>query len=243
METNGIHSSRLGMLIMVACVATSSTYESDTSCLTSIKESLEDPFGIFSSRDFNDKHEGFICGFAGVQCWQNLSSSDLSGLIPSDFGDGLGFIVDLNLSNNNLSGPISPSIVNWRYINFLRLDNNNLTGQLPPDLCFFGVEREERGREGFVNTDGPRGLYRGFDISIMTCTPSNAVWWALYSVAQKLVWGGIESYMCKKDDDSSENGGVVAFTPDSRTIMAVQGVSVAMACSVSALVTGAHIFG
>ncbi|KAI3766418.1 hypothetical protein L2E82_16475 [Cichorium intybus] len=88
-----------------------------------------------------------------------------------------------------------------------------------------------------LNTDGPRGLYRGFGISIMTYAPSNAVWWASYSVAQRLVWGGIGSYMCKKDDDSNENGGVVAFTPDSRTIMAVQGVSAAMAGGVSALVT------
>ncbi|KAL7605043.1 uncharacterized protein LOC111908604 [Lactuca sativa] len=84
-----------------------------------------------------------------------------------------------------------------------------------------------------LNTNGPRGLYRGFGISIMTYAPSNAVWWASYSVAQRLVWGGIGSYMCNEN----ENGGVVAFTPDSRTVMAVQGVSAAMAGGVSALVT------
>ncbi|KAK9066169.1 hypothetical protein SSX86_013490 [Deinandra increscens subsp. villosa] len=88
-----------------------------------------------------------------------------------------------------------------------------------------------------VNTDGPRGLYRGFGISVMTYAPSNAVWWASYSVVQRLVWGGIGSYMCQKDEDSSENSGVVAMRPDSRTVMAVQGVSAAMAGGVSALVT------
>ncbi|KAL4583664.1 hypothetical protein LXL04_008246 [Taraxacum kok-saghyz] len=82
-----------------------------------------------------------------------------------------------------------------------------------------------------LNTDGPRGLYRGFGISIMTYAPSNAVWWASYSVTQRLVWGGIGSYMC------NDNGGVVSFIPDSRTVMAVQGVSAAMAGGVSALVT------
>ncbi|KAD4889380.1 hypothetical protein R6Q59_033752 [Mikania micrantha] len=79
-----------------------------------------------------------------------------------------------------------------------------------------------------LNTDGPRGLYRGFGISVMTYAPSNAVWWASYSVVQRLVWGGIGSYLCKKDDD---------MIADSRTVMAVQGVSAAMAGGVSALVT------
>ncbi|XP_076898129.1 uncharacterized protein LOC143551619 [Bidens hawaiensis] len=76
-----------------------------------------------------------------------------------------------------------------------------------------------------LSTDGPRGLYRGFGISVMTYAPSNAVWWASYSVVQRLVWGGVGSYICKKDG------------PDSRTVMAVQGVSAAMAGGVSALVT------
>ncbi|KAF5793411.1 putative mitochondrial carrier protein [Helianthus annuus] len=83
-----------------------------------------------------------------------------------------------------------------------------------------------------LNTDGPRGLYRGFGISVMTYAPSNAVWWASYSVVQRLVWGGVGSYLCKKDDD-----GVVVMRPDSTTVMAVQGVSAAMAGGVSALVT------
>ncbi|XP_059644842.1 uncharacterized protein LOC132286508 [Cornus florida] len=87
-----------------------------------------------------------------------------------------------------------------------------------------------------LNTDGPRGLYRGFGISILTYAPSNAVWWASYSVAQRLVWGGYRCCLCKKDDESYENG-MNAFRPDSRTIMAVQGVSAAMAGGVSALIT------
>ncbi|PSR96187.1 Mitochondrial substrate carrier family protein like [Actinidia chinensis var. chinensis] len=87
-----------------------------------------------------------------------------------------------------------------------------------------------------LSTDGPRGLYRGFGISILTYAPSNAVWWASYSVAQRLVWGGIGCYLSKKDEVSSENG-VNTFRPDSKTIMAVQGLSAAMAGGVSALIT------
>ncbi|KAF2592225.1 hypothetical protein F2Q70_00044657 [Brassica cretica] len=73
-----------------------------------------------------------------------------------------------------------------------------------------------------VRADGVKGLYRGFGISILTYAPSNAVWWASYSVAQSMVWG-------------EENGNTVK--PDSKTVMAVQGVSAAVAGSVSALIT------
>ncbi|KAL9235483.1 hypothetical protein vseg_010239 [Gypsophila vaccaria] len=89
-----------------------------------------------------------------------------------------------------------------------------------------------------IKVDGVRGLYRGFGISILTYAPSNAVWWASYSVAQRVVWGGIGCYFCKKDDSNDGvhigNGG---YRPDSKAVMAVQGVSAAMAGGVSSLIT------
>ncbi|KAK7325095.1 hypothetical protein VNO77_29173 [Canavalia gladiata] len=81
-----------------------------------------------------------------------------------------------------------------------------------------------------LRSDGPRGLYRGFGISILTYAPSNAVWWASYSVAQRLVWGGVGCHLCKKSGESE-------LKPDSKTVMAVQGVSAAMAGGMSALIT------
>ncbi|KAF4365817.1 hypothetical protein CsatB_006323 [Cannabis sativa] len=85
-------------------------------------------------------------------------------------------------------------------------------------------------------SDGFRGLYRGFGISILTYAPSNAVWWASYSVAHRLIWGGFGCYMAKnkKKYDENENG---CFRPDSRATLAVQGLSAAMASGVSALIT------
>ncbi|CAN1162229.1 Solute carrier family 25 member 44 [Linum perenne] len=77
-----------------------------------------------------------------------------------------------------------------------------------------------------MKTDGLRGLYRGFGLSILIYAPSNAVWWTSYSVAQRMVW-----------DDGNRVGSNVAFRPDSKTIMAVQGVSAAVAGGVSALIT------
>lgn len=87
-----------------------------------------------------------------------------------------------------------------------------------------------------LSNDGPRGLYRGFGISILTYAPSNAVWWASYSVAQRMVWGGVGCYLNnKKGDEGNSNGN--GLRPDTKTVMAVQGVSAAMAGGMSALIT------
>ncbi|XP_057960167.1 uncharacterized protein LOC131152347 [Malania oleifera] len=84
-----------------------------------------------------------------------------------------------------------------------------------------------------VRTDGPRGLYRGFGISILTYAPSNAVWWASYSVAHKFIWGGVGSRFAGKKDDGV--GGVLRA--ESAAAVAVQGVSAAVASGVCALIT------
>ncbi|XP_062029377.1 uncharacterized protein LOC133745333 [Rosa rugosa] len=39
-----------------------------------------------------------------------------------------------------------------------------------------------------LKTDGIRGFYRGFGLSIMTYSPSSAVWWASYGSSQRLIW-------------------------------------------------------
>lgn len=89
-----------------------------------------------------------------------------------------------------------------------------------------------------LSTDGIKGLYRGFGISILTYAPTNAVWWASYSVAQRLVWSGVGCLLCKNGENgvltsSSSNG----LRPDAKAVMAVQGLSAAMAGGMSALIT------
>ncbi|KAE8676005.1 hypothetical protein F3Y22_tig00111640pilonHSYRG00252 [Hibiscus syriacus] len=79
------------------------------------------------------------------------------------------------------------------------------------------------------------GLYRGFGISILTYGPSNAVWWTSYSVAHKLIWGGLGCSIGKKDEKGLIGG--PGFKPDSKALIAVQGLSAAMASGVSALIT------
>ncbi len=84
--------------------------------------------------------------------------------------------------------------------------------------------------------DGPKGLYRGFGISILTYAPSNAVWWASYSVAHRLIWGGFGCYMGKKEDGLVNANGC-NFRPNSKAMVAVQGLCACMASGVSAIIT------
>lgn len=39
-----------------------------------------------------------------------------------------------------------------------------------------------------LRNDGVRGLYRGFGMSVLTYSPSNAVWWAAYGSSQRVIW-------------------------------------------------------
>ncbi|KAI3810916.1 hypothetical protein L1987_20576 [Smallanthus sonchifolius] len=61
-----------------------------------------------------------------------------------------------------------------------------------------------------IHRDGVRGLYKGFGISILTYAPSNAVWWASYSMAYRSIWGGVRSYGLKKEETVGGPMAVVA---------------------------------
>ncbi|KAK7273302.1 hypothetical protein RIF29_14351 [Crotalaria pallida] len=39
-----------------------------------------------------------------------------------------------------------------------------------------------------LRSDGIRGFYRGFGLSVVTYSPSSAVWWASYGSSQRLIW-------------------------------------------------------
>ncbi|KAK7321572.1 hypothetical protein VNO77_32361 [Canavalia gladiata] len=74
--------------------------------------------------------------------------------------------------------------------------------------------------------DGPRGFYRGFGVSVVTYAPSNAVWWASYSMVHRLIWGGLGNDGCG-----------VGSNYNSKMMVGVQGLSAVMASGVSAIVT------
>ncbi|KAL5080344.1 hypothetical protein RYX36_008765 [Vicia faba] len=62
-----------------------------------------------------------------------------------------------------------------------------------------------------IKSEGFRGLYRGFTLSVMTYSPSSAVWWATYGSSQRFLWRFLE------DDVKSEEA-----TPSLPKIVLVQ---------------------
>ena len=63
----------------------------------------------------------------------NLSNNNLSGVIPSELGK-LNYLEKLDLSNNNLSGNIPPELGKLSRLGGLSLKENNLYGSIPPEL-------------------------------------------------------------------------------------------------------------
>ena len=128
--------------------------ESDIYCLKSIKDSLEDPRGILNaSWDFSysvskfKRIENINLSDMGIRgrfprgiknCTTltglDLSNNELSGPLPSDIDLLVPFLTSLDLSGNKFSGQIPMSLSNCTYLNVLKLDHNHLTGEIPPEL-------------------------------------------------------------------------------------------------------------
>ena len=79
------------------------------------------------------------CSWIGVTCEEghvtelNLDQNDLSGPIPAELGN-LAALSVLNLGDNQLSGPIPAELGNLPALTFLGLSNNDLTGSIPAEL-------------------------------------------------------------------------------------------------------------
>lgn len=122
--------------------------ESDINCLKSIKDSLQDPEGLLSSWDFKNTTEGFICRFAGIECWHidesrvlnvHLSDMGLKGPFPRGLKNCTS-MTGLDLSSNNLNGPLPENMSEFgNFLTTLDLSSNNFTGPIPASLgnCSF----------------------------------------------------------------------------------------------------------
>ncbi|PON75152.1 Tyrosine-protein kinase [Parasponia andersonii] len=115
--------------------------ESDINCLKSIKTSLEDTFGYLnSSWNFDNKTEGFICKFTGIECWHpdenkvlniHLSDMGLKGRFPRGIANCTS-LTGLDLSNNKLYGSIPDDISKLiGFVTTLDLSSNDFSGTIP----------------------------------------------------------------------------------------------------------------
>jgi len=64
----------------------------------------------------------------------NLASNSFSSEIPHEICSWMPFLVALDLSGNQLSGSIPPTLVNCSYLNELMLSDNQLSGSIPFEL-------------------------------------------------------------------------------------------------------------
>ncbi|KAA8550513.1 hypothetical protein F0562_002197 [Nyssa sinensis] len=119
--------------------------QSDIDCLRSIKDTLEDPFKYLnSSWNFNNKTEGFICKFIGIDCWHpeenkvlNIRLSDMG--LKGEFPRGVekcAALTGLDLSSNALNGTIPTNISKIiQYVTTLDLSSNNFSEEIPVSLA------------------------------------------------------------------------------------------------------------
>ena len=117
--------------------------ESDIQCLKTLRNQLQDPNKYLDSWTFDNKSEGFICKFNGIECWHpdeskvlniRLSNMGLRGQFPSSL-QNCSSMTGLDLSNNDLSGPLPGKVDHIiPFVVTLDLSSNNFSGNLPDAL-------------------------------------------------------------------------------------------------------------
>ena len=63
-----------------------------------------------------------------------------------------------------------------------------LAAQAGPHIRLSGLQMARQ----IVQSEGIRGLYRGFGMSIATFVPTSGIWWGAYGAYQKLIWKQVQ---------------------------------------------------
>ncbi|KAJ6726805.1 RECEPTOR-LIKE PROTEIN 55 [Salix purpurea] len=133
------------LVLLSSRITVSDGTATDIECLKSIRESLVDPYNYLNTTwDFNNKSEGFLCRFMGVECWHpdenrvlNIRLTDLG--LKGQFPIGIQkctSLTGLDLSHNKLSGSIPENISKiLPYVVTFDLSFNNFSGGIPRDLA------------------------------------------------------------------------------------------------------------
>lgn len=118
--------------------------QSDVTCLKSIKDSMEDPLNSLYDWNFNNKTNGFICRFNGIECWNEnenrvlnirLSEMGLKGEFPRGVVNCTS-VIGVDVSSNELNGIVPSDIsILLPFLTTLDLSSNNLSGTIPANLA------------------------------------------------------------------------------------------------------------
>lgn len=117
----------------------------DVFCLRRIYESLKDPNGYLNvTWNFNNKTEGAICRFNGIECWHpdesrvlniKLADMGLEGQFPVGI-ENCTSLTGLDLSGNSLNGTLPSNMTRYvGYVTNLDLSSNYFSGPIPKDLA------------------------------------------------------------------------------------------------------------
>ncbi|GFP98714.1 probably inactive leucine-rich repeat receptor-like protein kinase at5g48380 [Phtheirospermum japonicum] len=161
----------ISIFVWLLLTRSSHATQSDIDCLRSVKASLHDPSNNLASWNFDNGSRSSICGFTGIECWHendnsvlniklasmelgggfplgvvnctamtglDLSNNNLHGPIPNNISHIIGFVTNLDLSSNRFSGEIPVDLANCSFLNTLKLDNNQLTGHIPLQIGQLG---------------------------------------------------------------------------------------------------------
>ncbi|XP_021734316.1 probably inactive leucine-rich repeat receptor-like protein kinase At5g48380 [Chenopodium quinoa] len=117
----------------------------DILCLKRIYNSFKDPNGYLNvTWNFNNKTEGAICRFNGIECWHpdesrvlniKLADMGLEGQFPLGI-ENCTSLTGLDLSGNNLNGSLPTNISKYiEFVTELDLSNNDFSGPIPENLA------------------------------------------------------------------------------------------------------------
>ncbi|KAG9394475.1 Cyst wall protein, type 1A [Carpediemonas membranifera] len=113
-------------------------------CVITEEEALMNMYVALGGDSWTDNtnwNTGDVCTWYGIGCnidgyvvSIDLSNNNLVGLLTDDIGC-FPYLKSLQLNDNEISGPVPDAIGNLPSLKYLNLDNNLLTGPLPATLC------------------------------------------------------------------------------------------------------------
>ncbi|KAL0460410.1 UNVERIFIED_CONTAM: putative inactive leucine-rich repeat receptor-like protein kinase [Sesamum latifolium] len=92
--------------------------QTDIDCLRAIKTSLEDPFNYLSSWNFDNTTEGYICRFAGVECWHPDENK----------------VLNIRLGDMGLRGEFPLGVSSCSSLTGFDLSSNSIRGNIPSNI-------------------------------------------------------------------------------------------------------------